>query len=302
MMTPQQLRVLLAIRENGSLTAAAAALNYGVPTIAHHLAALEGSVAARLVDRDRRGARLTPLGESLAGEAEQILLRMAQAERLIAAQRDAGLVTLRVGTYASMGSRLIPPAIRELQRRAHVQVEVVADEPSEIVRLLRAGEVHAGIIYDFADDPVFDSARDLSLTVLLEEPWRVLTASGEITGYVDGEALDFNDLADASWICSRNQDEASDRVLRRVSLAAGFEPRVLMRTDDLNMIHGLAAAGLGLGLMTAAAVDTRFDVRLHPAVQDLGVRRTSVVTQSGSIPHAVSELIDVLSDLASRLG
>jgi len=38
---PQQLRVLVAIRDNGSLTGAAQSLGYGVPTIAHHLASLE---------------------------------------------------------------------------------------------------------------------------------------------------------------------------------------------------------------------------------------------------------------------
>ncbi|WP_345188754.1 LysR family transcriptional regulator [Microbacterium panaciterrae] len=299
MMTPQQLRVLVGIREHGSLTAAAAALGYGVPTITHHLAALEGALGAQLVFRERRGARLTPVGESLADEAEQILVRLAQAERLVAAQRDAGLVTLRVGTFASIGSRLIPPAIRELRQQMNVQVEVIEAEPTEVVRLLRSGDVHAGLIYDFADDPAFLTSQDLSLTVLLDEPWGVLTGLHHVSGLEIGEPLDFNELCDADWICSRNQGEASDRVLRRACHTAGFEPRVLMRTDDLSMIHGLAAAGLGYALTTAAAVDSRFDVALHPAFQHLGIRRTSYVTHAGRNAPAVRALLDILMDLAT---
>lgn len=296
MFTPQQLRVLVALRDRQSLTAAAAFLGYGVPTIAHHLKALERQVQAPLVERDRRGARLTPLGLALAQEGDRILTRLAQAERLIAAQRDAGLTTLRVGTFASIGSRLLPGAIRELRRRIQVQVEVVEAEPTEVVRMLRDGEIHAGLIYDFAGDPAFTSP-DLDLTVLLEEPYGVLVA--RTSPFATHTVLDFPDLADADWVCSRNEGEASDRVLRRTCRSVGFEPRVLMRTDDLNMIHGLVAEGLGCTITTAAAVDERFSVALRPAVQDLGQRRTSFVAATGVNLPVIARLRSILTDRVS---
>ncbi|HEY8590921.1 MAG TPA: LysR family transcriptional regulator [Naasia sp.] len=296
MITPQQLRVLAALRDCGSLTAAAASLGYGVPTIAHHLKALEQRIQAPLVERDRRGARLTPLGLALASEGDQILTRLSQAERLIAARRDAGLTTLRVGTFASIGSRLLPGAIRELRQRIPVQVEVVEAEPTDVVRMLREGEIHAGLIYDFAGDPAFTSL-DLDLTVLLEEPYAVLVARS--SPFAELDVLDFGDLADADWVCSRNESEASDRVLRRTCRSVGFEPRVLMRTDDLNMIHGLVAEGLGCTITTAAAVDERFPVVLRPALQDLGQRRTSFVAAQGEHLPVVTQLRRVLTDRAS---
>ena len=130
MIALQQLRILLAIREHGSLSQAARALHYGLPTVAHHLDALEAGLQVRLVDRSTRGARLTPLGEVLATEAEQILARVSQVDRLVAAYRDAGLMTLIVGTFPSIGSRLLPHAIRELQASLLVGVELVEGETS----------------------------------------------------------------------------------------------------------------------------------------------------------------------------
>ncbi|WP_371502754.1 LysR family transcriptional regulator [Kitasatospora sp. NBC_00374] len=291
MIQPQQLRVLLAVRDSGSLSRAAETLGYGVPTISHHLGALERHFGVKLVERDRRGTRLTPLGTAFATEAEQILERIEQAERLVTAHRDAGLATLRVGTFASIGSRLLPAAIRELRGRARVQVEVVEAEPIEIVRLLRGGEVHAGLIYDFADDPAFVSP-DLELTVLLDEPYQVLVARHSALARLP--ELDFSELADVDWVSSRDEGEASDRVLRRVCRSVGFDPRVLMRTDDLNMIHGLVAEGLGATLTTAVAVDTRFPVELRATVQELGMRRTSFVRRSGTVPAVVKELQQIL--------
>lgn len=295
MLQPQQLRVLIAIRDAGSLSGAASALGYGVPTIAHHLASLERQVGAPLVARDRRGARFTPLGSALVHEAEQILRRIAQAERLIAAQRDAGLATLRVGAFASIGSRLLPSAIRELRETALVQVEVIEAEPTDVVTMLQMGDVHAGLIYDSVDDPAFVSA-EMESTVLFEEPYQVLVA--ERSALVELPALTMADLADVDWVCARNDSEASNRVLRRACRRAGFDPRILMRTDDLNMIHGLVAEGLGVTLTTATAVDPRFAVALRPAASDIGHRRTSFICRNDTRPPSLDLLQRILTDRA----
>jgi len=291
---PQQLRVLVAIRDNGSLTRAAQSLGYGVPTIAHHLASLEGHFKVQLVERDRRGARLTPLGGVLVVEAEEILVRLDQAERLVITQRDLGLTTIRVGTFASIGSQLLPRAIRGLRAQVQVQVEVLEAEPTDVVELLNAGELHAGLIYDSADDPAF-AIPDLEFTVLLEEPFRVLVARD--SPYTALSEIDLTDLAEADWICSRDENAASDRVLRRACHSVGFESKVLMRTDDLNMIHGLVAEGLGCTLTTQAAVDNRFAVEARPTAQDLGLRRTSFVRRRTVVPQAVNELHRILVGL-----
>jgi molybdate transport repressor ModE-like protein len=294
MIQPQQLRVLLAIRDSGSLTAAARSLGYGVPTIAHHLATLERHFRVQLVERDRRGARPTPLGAVLVSEAEEILARLDRAERLVTTQRDLGMSTIRVGTFASLGSRLLPRAIRRLRERVQVQVEVVEAEPTDVVELLQAGGLHAGLIYDSAEDPAF-ATPELDLTVLLEEPYQVLLALD--SPYSDSPEIDLADLADADWICSRDENETSDRVLRRACYQVGFEPKVLMRTDDLNMIHGLVAEGLGVTLSTEAAVDTRFAVTPRPTRQELGLRRTSFVRRRTAVPRAVEELHQILAGL-----
>lgn len=296
-MHPQQLRVLVAIRDRGSLTGAAHELGYGVPTIAHHLASLERHFKVQLVERDRRGARLTPLGAVLVVEAEEILVRLDQAERVVTTQRDRGLSTIRVGTFASIGSQLLPRAIRLLRERVQVQVEVVEAEPTEVVQLLRAGELNAGLIYDSADDPAF-ATPELEVAVLLEEPYQVLMARD--SPFAVGSEIDLRALADADWICSRDENETSDRVLRRACHAVGIKPRVLMRTDDLSMIHGLVAEGLGCTLTTQAALDTRFAVEVRPAIQDLGLRRTSFVRRATVVPRAVDELRHILAGLLPR--
>ncbi|MFC7432063.1 MULTISPECIES: LysR family transcriptional regulator [unclassified Agrococcus] len=292
MMQPQQLRVLVAVRDTGSLNRAARALGCGVPSVVHHLRALERHLDARLVDRERTGTRLTPLGETFAAEADEILGRIDRAELLVRAQRDQGLSVMRIGTFASIGSRILPRAIQQLRTRLRVQVEVVEAEPTEVVARLRAGELHGGVIYDSVEEPLFAS-DDLHATLLFEERFRVLVARG---GPHDApHPIDLADMAEATWISSRHDDETSHRVLLRACRAAGFEPSVLMRTDDLHMIHGLVAEGLGCALTTPAAIDRRFPVSVVRTTQDLGSRRTSFIWRAGTTPAAVDELRRILA-------
>src|SRR5699024_4760481 len=205
-------------------------------TVTHHLRTLESHLRVRLVERTRSGTRLTPLGESFCDEIAPVLERIDRAEALVTAQRDAGVVVLRIGSFSSVGSRLLPAAIAELRQRRSVRVEVVEAEPSEVVRMLLGGEIHAGLIYDTPDLPEF-VGPGLHLRTLLLEPYRVMIArEGELAQY---DELDLEQMGDIDWVLSRNDAEASVRVLRRVYRSLGREVRELMRTDDLYMIHGL---------------------------------------------------------------
>ena len=283
MLAVQQLRVLLAVQEHGSLTRAAHALHYGVPTVTHHLNSLESQLRLQLVERSKRGAQLTELGAALAADAVEILNRIAEAERRMADYRDAGVVNLIVGTFPSFGSRLLPRAIRTMQATMTVRVEVVEAEPIKLVELLCAGDIHAALIYDIESDPTF-TTLDLELTTLLSEPYRVLIGADSDLAAL--ESVDFNDLRERSWIIAHNEHEASQRVLRRMCGAFYYEPREFMRTDDLNMIHGFVAADLALALICPSAVMPNFGVVTRSAKQDLGKRRLSYAIRRNAPPAA----------------
>ena len=116
------------------------------------------------------------------------------------------------------------------------------------------------------------------------------------------EVLDLERMGEIAWICSRNESEASVRVLNRVYRALGREVRELMRSDDLYMIHGLVAEGLGCALTTEAAVDRGIDVAIRQAKQDLGRRRVSFVTRAGPVPAAVGWFREILETVAAERG
>ncbi|MFM5904675.1 MAG: LysR family transcriptional regulator [Micrococcales bacterium] len=122
------LRTFLAIARHGTLSAAARALGVTQPTMGRRLAAMEARTGARLLQRLPGRYALTPLGESVLGNAERIEAEALAAERVITG-RDVALEGLvRLTTVDTLAARIVAPALAELQtRNPGIVVELVPD-------------------------------------------------------------------------------------------------------------------------------------------------------------------------------
>ena len=105
------LRFVLAIARQGSLTAAARVLGVTQPTMGRRLEHLEARLGATLFERAAGGVALNALGTSLLPLAEQMEQSALAAERRIAA-RDTGLDGLvRITTLEWVGNHLLAPVL-----------------------------------------------------------------------------------------------------------------------------------------------------------------------------------------------
>jgi DNA-binding transcriptional LysR family regulator len=123
------LRVLAAIADHPSLTAAAAALEMPKQTVSRRVEALERAVGVRLVERTPQRMRLSEDGAVLA-EAAREVVRLA--DEATAAARAAVLVprgTLRLSTTHTVAERLLAPVVcAYLARYPEVDLELVLTE------------------------------------------------------------------------------------------------------------------------------------------------------------------------------
>src|SRR5919199_351485 len=88
----KQLRVLKAVSDHGSFSAAADALSYTQPAISQQIAALEKRAGTTLVDRGSRGVRLTDAGRALVEHAEVVIARLAAPQAGVEAVAGGALV------------------------------------------------------------------------------------------------------------------------------------------------------------------------------------------------------------------
>ena len=153
MLDATRLRVLVAVARYGSVTGAAQALNYAQPSISHHIARLEAETGAKLMERSGRGVKLTEAGQLLADRAEEIIGRLDAAEAELATHVGLRQDRVRLAAFGSALSTLVATASAALHaNHADSGVQLVQAEPTEALRMLRAGEVDVALVYRLLRD------------------------------------------------------------------------------------------------------------------------------------------------------
>lgn len=97
MLERTHLRIIQALADNGSLTAAANALCVTQPALSHQMRYLEQKLGVALWERQGRKLRLTQAGELLLRVAGQVLPVMEQAENTLKAYGEGRQGILRLG-------------------------------------------------------------------------------------------------------------------------------------------------------------------------------------------------------------
>src|SRR5437773_1165358 len=164
-MDVSRLRVLVAIADEGSLTAAAEALHYAQPSVSHHLARLEAEVGVPLVQRAGRGIRFTDAGVLLVERAREILGRIESARTDLAAHAGLRAGRVRLAAFPSALATLVPPAAAALAAdHPGVELALVEAEPPEALTALRHGEADLALLFSHDEAP--DAPRNVTLTPL----------------------------------------------------------------------------------------------------------------------------------------
>ena len=239
---------LEAIADERSFARAAARLGYTQSAVSHQIAALERAAGVRLVERPGGPASvsLTDAGELLLRHAEGIVARLAAAQADLAAVAAGVAGPLRVGTYQSVGARILPPLMRDF-RASWPRVEVRLTESArytDLVALVERGELDlAFTVLPLLEGP-FEAVD------LLRDPYTLLVAADSALAR-RAERPSLREIAELPLIGYRSDADAIEAHLR----ARGIEPRIVFRSDDNGTIHGLVAAGVGAAVVPRLGVD-----------------------------------------------
>jgi DNA-binding transcriptional LysR family regulator len=167
-MEQQQLRCLLAVVDAGSFTRAAERLHVTQGAVSRAITTLERELAVALVRRTPQPVAATEAGERLVVHARAALARLRSAEEEILALRGLNAGQLRVGSFSSASTRLLPPLLAAY-RQQHPQVEVSLREGNDFqaLRWLDGGEVDVSFVVTPAENlETVELAQDELVLVL----------------------------------------------------------------------------------------------------------------------------------------
>lgn len=274
----KQLRVLQAVGEAGSFSAAADRLDYTQPAVSKIVAGLERQLGTTLVDRGIRPLRLTEAGSALAERAAAAFEQIAAAELEVEAIANLSAGSLKVGTFSSAGAAMVVDALHAF-REKHADVAVTITEigmPSAVVRSLRRGDLDLGVSFDYPEiGDTFDA--DLHAVELVDDPFDVVVPRGH--RLEREQAIRFADLGRERWLLGDFGSESpSFRMIDRRCREAGFDPHVAYRINDCQMAQALVAAGEGIALLPRIMLRAAHPaVAIRPLASDPPMRRIAAV-------------------------
>ncbi|MFJ8664636.1 LysR family transcriptional regulator [Streptomyces sp. NPDC093600] len=296
MIEARHLRVLRAVAATGSFSAAARELGCTQPAVSQQMKALESSAGTPLLIRTGREMRLTQAGEALVRHASGILAGLTAAEEEVAAIAGLRAGRVRLVSFPSGSSTLVPTALAAL-RAAHpgTRVSLVEAEPPRSVEMLRDGDCDVALAFRYGAGPA--EWDDLVVRPLLAD--RLVGLVPDSHRLAGAESVAIAELADEPWIagCPRCR-----RQLVEVCEEAGFTPRIDFATDDYPAVVGLVGAGLGVAVLPRLALESvrpkgARTVAVEPAVEREIVALT--LPDLAQVP-AVAATLDELSRAATR--
>ncbi|WP_406342993.1 LysR family transcriptional regulator [Streptomyces sp. NBC_00648] len=297
MIEARHLRVLRAVAATGSFSAAARELGCTQPAVSQQMKALEASAGTPLLIRTGRETRLTQAGEVLVRHASGILAGLTAAEEEVAAIAGLRAGRVRLVSFPSGSSTLVPSALAAL-RAAHpgTRVSLVEAEPPRSVEMLREGDCDIALAFRYGAATA-EEWDDLVVRPLLIDRLVGLVPDGH--RLAESGAVDIRDLADEPWIagCPRCRRQLVD-----VCEESGFTPRIDFATDDYPAVIGLVGAGLGVAVLPELAIASvrpkgARTVTVEPAVEREIVALT--LPDLARVP-AVAATLDQLAGAAAR--
>jgi molybdate transport repressor ModE-like protein len=243
------LAALEAIAATGSFGAAADELGYTQSAVSQQIAALERLVGHPLIDRPggRRPVGLTQAGSLLLVHFEAVLARLRAAQSQLEALGRGEAGTLRVGTYQSVGIRVLPDVATRVAE-SHPDLRLDIHEAGCDLELLdRVQQGDLDVTFCVLPAP----AGPLATEELLEDPYRLLVPAD--SPLLELAELPLETLGSLPLIGYRGC-RIEERVVSYLR-GIGIDLNRVAYAGDNAIIQAMVAAGRGVALLTELSID-----------------------------------------------
>jgi DNA-binding transcriptional LysR family regulator len=149
------LRSLIAVRDHGSVVAAAAALGYTPSAVSQQIKRLEQQSRVPMLERVGRGVILTDKGRLLADRGSRLLADLEEVQNLALDGVDELTGEIRLASFSTACRGLLAPLVARLGRTAPgLTVTFTEHDPREVVTIVERGQAELGVVHDWNSVPL----------------------------------------------------------------------------------------------------------------------------------------------------
>lgn len=274
----RQLQFLDALARAGSFSRAAESMHVTQPTLSTAIRELEGILDVQLVEREARGATLTPTGEEVVRRARALL---SDAEDMVVAAKGASqplFGTFRLGAIPTIAPFVLPRVMKQLKSNyPELTLYLREDQTARLLDDLRARRLDAALI------ALPYEASGIETVSVFEDEFLLAAPKGHPLGKAG--RLQPEDLAPHDVLLLEDGHCLRDHALsvcKMPSVRDGGEVSATSLHTLIQMVDG----GLGVSLIPRIAADSGLGRGLDVTIQSFSPpaigRSIGVAWRSGS--------------------
>jgi len=246
----QDLHVLMAVVQAGSMGKAALLLNTTQPNISRSIAELERAFGVRLLDRHRRGIEPTECGRALLDCGTAVFDELRQGVKSIEFLADPTAGEVRIGSTAFLAASFVSALIDRLSRRhPRIRFQLVTGYLETLHRDLSERKVDLLIVRNGGGMPADER---LHFEFLFEDSYVV--AAGANNPWARRRNIHLSDLAEERWILPPRESVIGS-IITQAFRASGFDyPSATVVTDSPHMRVSLLETGRFITVFPASAL------------------------------------------------
>lgn len=296
MLNPLHLRTLIVVLEAGSFADAARRLGYTSSAVSQQISALERAVKLLLFARSAQSVQPTPAAVILAERARSTLANMRLLEDELASMAEGRRGILRLGSFPTASEHILPATFAHLYRDfPDLEISLDEGEPRELTRLLLDADLDAALVYhyDLVPHRWPDELQRLELfsedvAIILPQEHPLLSDEPEISLY---------DLSGENWIAPRT-GMAGSTCLERLCAIHEYEPRVVVRSNDYDVVSAFVSRGLGVAVVPALSRSDAPGIALRAMAGVQIQRHVSVLFRAASFNPLVEVAVAALRNVS----
>jgi DNA-binding transcriptional LysR family regulator len=293
----RQLEILCAIAETGSFTGAGEKLHVSQSAVSRQVLLLEDELGETVFIRQGRGAVPTRAGQTLVELGRRLLDDLTLTVGQIRDEHQALSGTVRIAGGMTVCLYVLPPLLKEF-RRTHPKVEIklITGATPRLIRQLRTGLADLALLTLPVDEP-----SCVIVPALREELLLVMPPDHPLAGKTRVRPKDLALEPFVLFEPQSNTRRTADRLFARF----GIQPRVVLETENVEILKSLVEIGMGLTIIPFQSVAEEVRTGQLACARVTGAlleRETGwVYPRSTRLPRAVQELIRLFDQIKPAL-
>jgi DNA-binding transcriptional LysR family regulator len=298
----QDLHILMAVAQAGTMGKAAQLLNTTQPNISRSIAELEQTLGVRLLDRGRHGIEPTEYGRALLKCGVAVFDDLRQGIKSVEFLSDPTAGEVRIGCGPFLAASFVPAVVDLLSRRCpRIVFHIVAIATWTLALHRELSERNVDLLIARKLDPVADEPMEFEF--LFDEPYVVV--AGAQSPWVRRRRIELAELVNEPWTLPPPGSMIGSVGVEAFRARGLDYPRMTVVTDNAQARISLVAAGRFLTMLQASML--RFSSQqpeikvlpVRPAIADIPV---GVVTLKNRTISPVAQLfIDTAREVAKPL-